>query len=83
MIDVPESHRDLLDAQVATFADAAADGNLIPARGRRAEALLQQGPREDAQRAGAVTAAEYDASGETRIVFTITPTRVHVVDMSG
>ena len=132
MIDVPESHRDLLDAEVATFATVDAEGypqltdvwflhedgdvKLSFNTGRAKTENLRERPRcsllirdpknayrylelradarvdpdDDygfANRVGAKYAgadlSAHDKPGETRIVVTLEPTRVHAVDMSG
>jgi PPOX class probable F420-dependent enzyme len=130
MIDVPESHRDLLDAQVATLATIDADGlpqltevwflvedgelrislnetrrktrNLaqrpecsvlildlqnpyryLEVRGR---ARLEPDDGSFASRVGEKYGADlsaHDGPGETRVVVTIDPVKVHPVDMGG
>jgi PPOX class probable F420-dependent enzyme len=130
--DVPESHRDLLDGEIGTFAsiDAAGypqltdvwflyeDGDLKLSfnTGRAKTGNLRERPRcsllirdpespyryleirgdariepdDDyafAKRVGAkyggADLSAHDKPGQTRIVVTLEPTRVHAVDMSG
>ena len=132
MTDVPESHRDLLEAEIATFATVDADGypqltdvwflyedgdvKLSFNTGRAKTDNLRERPRcsllirdpknpyryleirgdatvepdddyEFANRVGAkyggADLRAHDKPGQTRIVVTLAPKRVHAVDMSG
>jgi PPOX class probable F420-dependent enzyme len=131
MIDVPESHRDLLQAQVATFAAVDAEGmpqltevwflheegdlKLSFNTGRAKTRNLQERPQcsllivdlqnpyryleirgrarvepdddyEFADRVGKKYDADlrvHDKPGQSRVIVTIDPVRVHAVDMSG
>ena len=131
MIDVPESHRDLLDAQVATLATIDDDGfpqltevwfvygegelKLSLNTGRHKTRNLERRPQcslllldlqnpyryleirgrariepdddyEFADRVGKKYAADlrvHDKPGQSRVVVTIDPVRIHAIDMSG
>ena len=71
MTSFPDSHRDLLEAQVATFATVGGGG--LPSYAF-------------ARKLGAKYGADlsiHDKPGETRVVVTIEPANVYAVDMSG
>ena len=67
MTDFPDSHRDLLDSQVATLATIDDEDRSFASK---------VGAKYDAD----LTA--YDAPEDSRLVVTIEPVRVHPVDMS-
>jgi PPOX class probable F420-dependent enzyme len=131
MTTIPESHRDLLDAQVATLATMGRDGlpqltevwflhdggevklslnssrvktrnlqqrpecSLLildlenPLRYLEIRGRARTAPDTDHAFADAVDAKyganfrDHDGPGETRVIVTIDPVRVHAVDMSG
>jgi hypothetical protein len=95
MTDFPDSHRDLLDAQFASFATIGGNGVpqvtevWYPYRYLEVRGNARLEPDNDyafARKLGEKYDADlrvHDRPGETRVVVTIEPVNVRAVDMTG